>query len=97
MNYLEYKTNQNRIIQDDQHDDAETTDAKQENGADDDSEKNADNENQPNQEKNEDESNAKESNEPVMEIEGIVQGEADNNVVQSASRLNAMYDDDNKV
>lgn len=32
-----------------------------------------------------------------MEIEGIVQGEADNNVVQSASRLNATYDDDNKV
>lgn len=32
-----------------------------------------------------------------MEIEGIVQGEADNNVVQSASRINATYDEDNKV
>lgn len=31
------------------------------------------------------------------EIKGIVHGEPDNNVVQSASRLNAMDDEDNKV
>lgn len=49
-----------------------------------------------NQETN-DESNAKDSNDPVMEIEGIVHGEADNNVVQSASRFSSMDDDDNKV
>lgn len=33
----------------------------------------------------------------VMEIKGIVQGEADNNVVQSASRFSAVDDEDNKV
>lgn len=33
----------------------------------------------------------------VMEIKGIVQGEADNNVVQSASRFTAVDDEDNKV
>lgn len=47
-----------------------------------------------------DESNSKETSEPVMEIEGIVQGEPDNNVVQSASRINGhsvMDDEDNKV
>lgn len=49
-----------------------------------------------NQETN-DETNAKDSNDPVMEIEGIVHGEADNNVVQSASRFSAMDDEDNKV
>lgn len=43
------------------------------------------------------EENAKETNDPVMEIEGIVQGEADNNVVQSASRFNAIDEEDNKV
>lgn len=33
----------------------------------------------------------------VMEIKGIVQGEADNNVVQSASRFSAVDDEENKV
>lgn len=37
------------------------------------------------------------TNPSVMEIEGIVQGEADNNVVQSASRFSAVDDEDNKV
>lgn len=36
-------------------------------------------------------------NPSVMEIKGIVQGEADNNVVQSASRFSAVDDEDNKV
>lgn len=38
-------------------------------------------------------------NPSVMEIKGLVQGEADNNVVmsQSASRFTAVDDDDNKV
>lgn len=58
---------------------------------------NDDNEEKPEQPSENDESNAKETNEPEMEIEGIVQGEADNNVVQSASRINATYDEDNKV
>lgn len=44
-----------------------------------------------------DESNAKETNSPEMEIKGIVQGEADNNVVQSAGRINHLDDDNNKV
>lgn len=44
-----------------------------------------------------DETNAKDANDPVMEIEGIVHGEADDNVVQSASRFSAMDDEDNKV
>lgn len=57
----------------------------------------AETEMQADQEEANDESNTKETNEPVMEIEGIVQGEADNNVVQSASRLTAMDDEDNKV
>lgn len=34
---------------------------------------------------------------PVMEIEGVVHGEPDNNVVQSASRFTAVDDEDNKV
>lgn len=37
------------------------------------------------------------TNPSVMEIKGIVQGEADNNVVQSASRFSAVDDEDNKV
>lgn len=32
-----------------------------------------------------------------QEIEGIVHGEPDNNVVQSASRFSALDDEDNKV
>lgn len=42
-------------------------------------------------------SNGKEATDPVMEIEGVVHGEADNNVVQSASRLTTVDDEDNKV
>lgn len=38
--------------------------------------------------------NAKET---IMEIEGIVQGEADNNVVQSAGQITIMDDDRTKV
>lgn len=44
-----------------------------------------------------DDGNAKDTSDPVMEIEGIVHGEADNNVVQSASRVTAVDDEDNKV
>lgn len=47
--------------------------------------------------KTNDETNAKDANDPVMEIEGIVHGEADDNVVQSASRFSVMDDEDNKV
>lgn len=41
-----------------------------------------------------DEANAKDTE---MEIKGIVQGEADNNVVQSAGQVNLMQDDNIKV
>lgn len=48
---------------------------------------------------NDDEStNARDTNNsPVMEIEGIVQGEADNNVVQSAGHVNLTQDNNIKV
>lgn len=60
------------------------------------SQQTADDESSENQEKN-DETNGKDTSDPVMEIEGVVHGEADNNVVQSASRLSSMDDEDNKV
>lgn len=81
--------NQKHIIQDEQPDDAN-----QETARDDD---NQDNSQPPNQNETNGESNVKENTDPVMEIEGIVHGEADNNVVQSASRFSAMDDEDNKV
>lgn len=80
----------------------EEGDVKQENGIDHDDNENPQNEPIENEEMTTDQGtngdlNSKETSDPVMEIEGVVHGEADNNVVQSASRLTAVDDEDNKV
>lgn len=82
----------------------EKADEKQENGIDHDdndnqkkSEEPLENEQMTPDQGTNDDFNSKETTDPVMEIEGVVHGEADNNVVQSASRLTAVDDEDNKV
>lgn len=92
------KTNQNHLIQEAQHDN-HATDANQENYDDKEEKPEQCNETEMPTNNNETngESNAKETSDPIMEIEGIVHGEADNNVVQSASRFSAVDDEENKV
>lgn len=50
-----------------------------------------------NQQSNDEPTNRRDSNNPVMEFEGIVQGEADNNVVQSAGQMSATDEETVKV
>lgn len=96
------KTKSNRIIQGEQTA-TEQPDVNQENGAHENGEENAEEPaengtiNHDDDQETNDETNAKDTSDPVMEIEGVVHGEADNNVVQSASRFTAVDDEDNKV
>ncbi|XP_031620870.1 uncharacterized protein LOC116339242 isoform X2 [Contarinia nasturtii] len=94
----ESNNDDNEAAEEEKQSDHETTVANEEDNNDDNvtSEHSAEIESSENQQKIT-ESNGKDTSDPVMEvIEGVVHGEPDNNVVQSASRFSSVDDEDNK-